>query len=298
MKKILIFFSLLILSLSIISCKSEVTNKANQDVKESHIKAESKTSGDRKVYINGKVFTSNRDMLYADGFVVEDGKFLFVGKNDELKVYAEGLPSEDIIDLNGKRVIPGLLEGHTHMTFMSVLDSLHYCEVDDNIGLKESLDELKKYVKEHPDYDQYVLGNFSQNFDLTGKMIDEICGDKPVMLLGMGFHCGYMNTLFMKNGNITKDTKDAVPGESFLIRDEDGNPTGKIVELPQTWDSFKKAIKIDNDKVALSLKNMIKKYNEYGFTGVTEGGFLGLDEENMLSILKGLEDKNDLNLLI
>ena len=261
---------------------------------ETETKTETPTS---YFYINGNVFTGDADNTWTEAFAVTDGKFAAVGTTEEIKALATD--SDEIIDLYGTTVIPGLIEGHTHFGFMAAMHSLGYTEIPAGVTeLDASLKQVKKFVADHPDYDQYVMGNFSQGLDLGAKELDEICADKPVACVGMGLHCVYVNSKFMEIGQITKDTPDAIPGETYYVRDEDGNPTGKIVELPQTWDAFQKAIKVDNDKVKEKYLELQDTYHSYGFTGIAEGGFLGLDEANMLDIITDIEKDGDLKMVV
>ena len=263
---------------------SEETTAANADI---------------MVYKNGNIYTSNEDQEFVSAVVIQDGKFIYVGDDEGAAEYEEGLPEENIIDLDGSLVTAGLIEGHTHFSFMAAMKSLNYVEIpaSANESAETALAELKKFVEEHPDYDQYVMGNFSQGFDIGAKEIDEICSDKPVCLVGMGLHCGYVNSKFLEVGGIDKNSTDAIPGQTYYERDEEGNPTGKIVELTQTWIAFQQAIKIDDEKLYDAYLEMIELYHSYGFTGVAEGGFLGLDEYQILDTLSLLEENGDLNMV-
>ena len=253
---------------------------------------------DIRVYKNGKIYTANADREYVTAFVTENGKFIYAGDDEGATPYEEGLPAENIIDLNGANVTPGLIEGHTHFSFMAVMHSLNYEELTATPDKEENLKQIREFVDAHPDYDQYVIGNFSQVLDMDASDLDLICADKPLICIGMGLHCGYVNSKFLENGNITKNSPDAVPGQSYYIRDEEGNPTGKIVELPQTWDAFQRAIKLDEEKVRESLLYMQKLYHSYGFIGIADGGFLGIDDYFILDEYKSLEEAGELKMVV
>ena len=272
---------------------------AVEDATEPVLEAEPMVDAAITVYKNGKIYTSNANQEYVTAIAVQDGKLIYVGDDEGVAGIEASELCESVIDLGGSLVTPGFIEGHTHFSFMAAMHSLGYAEIpsDANESEETALQQLKDFVAAHPDYDQYVMGNFSQGFNITAKDIDAICADKPVILVGMGLHCGYVNTAFLEAGNITRDTEDAIPGQTYYERDEDGNPTGKIVELTQTWVAFQKAIKIDSDKLYDAYLDMIELYHSYGFTGLAEGGFLGLDEYQVLDTLTKLEQDGVLNMV-
>ena len=60
---------------------------------------------------NAKIFTSNKDMPQAAALAVKDGKFIYVGDEAGLSDY-EG----EVTDLNGKFIMPGIIDSHVHVT--------------------------------------------------------------------------------------------------------------------------------------------------------------------------------------
>jgi predicted amidohydrolase YtcJ len=65
------------------------------------------------IVINAKIFTNNRGQIEASALAVKDGRIYSVGfdadilslKNSETK----------IIDARGRRLIPGIIDAHTHV---------------------------------------------------------------------------------------------------------------------------------------------------------------------------------------
>ena len=155
------------------------------------------------VYKNGDIYTANANRDYVTTMAVKDGRFIYVG--DEAGAAQLEAEADRVVDLKGETVIPGLIEGHTHFGFMAAMHSLGYIEIPNGtVTVEDSLKELKKFVEEHPDYDQYVIGNFSQSLDLGAAQLDEICANKPVACVGMGLHCLYVNSKFLEVGGIKK----------------------------------------------------------------------------------------------
>ena len=64
------------------------------------------------IYENGKIFTSDKENLYAEAMLTEDGVIRKVGSREEV----EKLAPQDCerVDLQGRRVIPGFVDAHMH----------------------------------------------------------------------------------------------------------------------------------------------------------------------------------------
>ena len=65
------------------------------------------------VYVNGKIITVDKAFTIAQAVAVKDGRFVGVGTSDEMRRYVS--PTTRVVDLNGRAVIPGLMDSHTHM---------------------------------------------------------------------------------------------------------------------------------------------------------------------------------------
>lgn len=64
------------------------------------------------IFINAQVFTADEAQPAAQAFAVEDGRILAIGGQDAVLAYRG--PQTQVIDLEGKRVLPGLIDAHTH----------------------------------------------------------------------------------------------------------------------------------------------------------------------------------------
>ena len=63
-------------------------------------------------YINGKIYTMKAEGDTISAFVVEDGKFLYCGTDEEAKrIVGDG----EIVDLQGAPVLPGMIDTHQHV---------------------------------------------------------------------------------------------------------------------------------------------------------------------------------------
>ena len=65
------------------------------------------------VYINGAIYTVDKKQPWADSLAIKDGKFSVVGTTEEVQqVIGE---NTIIVDLQGKMILPGMHDAHTHI---------------------------------------------------------------------------------------------------------------------------------------------------------------------------------------
>src|SRR5215471_15015238 len=64
------------------------------------------------VLINGKIWTGNTAKPWADAIATKGERILLVGSNDEAKKLTS--PQTKVLDLQGKLVLPGFIDDHTH----------------------------------------------------------------------------------------------------------------------------------------------------------------------------------------
>jgi predicted amidohydrolase YtcJ len=65
------------------------------------------------VIINGKVITVDSDFSIGEAVAVKDGRIIFVGKNDRIRLLTGS--GTKTIDLRGKPVLPGINDSHAHV---------------------------------------------------------------------------------------------------------------------------------------------------------------------------------------
>ena len=70
-----------------------------------------------KILINGRFYTENPQMPWAEAVAIEGRDFVYVGDNAGAKALAG--EETEVVDMAGKTIIPGLLDGHTHPSTVS-----------------------------------------------------------------------------------------------------------------------------------------------------------------------------------
>ncbi len=163
----------------------------------------------RTAYYNGQVYTGKLPLSQA--FLVEDGRFLKAGTNDE--ILAEAPEHGQRIDLNGCFVCPGFNDSHMHLlSFGNVLRMAQLSYHTDS--LSGMLDYLRSFLEEHPVRNgQWLLGRgwnqdrFSDLCRMPSRAdLDEVSADIPIMLTRACGHCCVLNTKALELAGIHAET--------------------------------------------------------------------------------------------
>lgn len=234
----------------------------------------------KKVFINGKIFTSNRKNRWAEAIVVLLNKIIFVGNSSEAKKFIDS--QTEVIDLNGKLVLPGFIDSHAHL----ILGGFYMLGIDlSNVkSKKEFQSTFIDYIKDNKA--GWIKGgnwNHQQfnNPELPNKSwIDEITGDVPVFVHRMDYHMALANSAALRLAGITKYTNS--PEGGTIEKNADGEPTGILKDqamnliyrvIPEPKESeYQKAIKVALNEAArfgitcvndISYKNHFYNFQKY-----------------------------------
>ena len=200
-----------------------------------------------RVITNAKIYTVTPEQHWAEAVAIKDGSIVYVGDNSGIKKWVG--PETDELDLDGKLVLPGLIDSHIHPGIVAgaaELITMPFTEVYPlpYTGKKEILAWLKKFADKNPELPAIVAGTWRQeDFGAAGpnkRDLDAIVSDRPVILLERWGHGCWMNSKALEVMGATSDTPDAIPGLAYYQRDEKGEPTGWAKE-GTAWDAIFKA---------------------------------------------------------
>ena len=198
-----------------------------------------------KVYRNAKVYSVALDgtETHAEALAVKDGKFAYVG--DEAGVAEWIGDTTEVIDCQGKSVIPALGDAHLHhaqavlkygtCSFSHIVPNP---ETDTPDGVVKQIQEkLKAYAEEHKDapvirgfgWDRMWFAGVLQGIvrPFTRNDVDAVIPDKPVVLTSFCGHLVLLNTKALETAGVTKDTDDH---HGLIVKEADGTPSGYISE--------------------------------------------------------------------
>ncbi|MEI9920329.1 MAG: amidohydrolase [Bacteroidota bacterium] len=226
--------------------------------------SEKRTPADT-IISGGKIYTMNELQPEVEAVAISGTKIVFAGSKSEAMKYKGD--NTQLIDLQGKTMTPGFIEGHGH-----IMD-LGYSELTLNLSDVKSYDEIVDRVKAavaKTQPGQWIVGSgwhqdkwstkpskLVKGFQ-THQQLSAVSPDNPVVLFHVSGHAAFANAKAMQIAGITNLSKERLAkdlGEGGeIIRDELGNPTGIFNENAQGLIArYVPATTEETDRKALSL---------------------------------------------
>ncbi len=171
---------------------------------------------------NGIVITMDQKQRIAESLAILGNKILRVGKSEEIKPLIG--PDTDVIDLDGRAVVPGLTDPHLHLIGAG-LAALHEFRIPPT-----SIKDIQKKVKEEAGKKQpgeWLIGGDIRHAHIKLKErrfpdrweLDEAAPQNPVFLR-MGPHIKVVNSLALEKAGIDENTTDPLGGT--IVKDHRG----------------------------------------------------------------------------
>ena len=223
------------------------------------------------VYYNGKIITVNSAFAIDEAFAVRGDRFLAVGKSASVRALAG--PATRLVDLQGRTVIPGLIDNHLHQ-YRGASTILRGAEMAGARSLKELLERLGKAVTSAKPGQPVLAGGgwdpreFPEKRAPTRQELDQLAPHNPLLLVRTRSQL-FLNTLAIKAAGITRQTEQI--GGIPIPKDAAGEPTGEIDEPQAVTPVTNKLIPPpdDNEKKQLILRAQ-QVLNAAGLTSIRE----------------------------
>ena len=252
-------------------------------------------AGNSKAYINGSIHTFDRNLTIVDSLLVRDGIIQQIGTQAEvIKSIDE---STEIIDLNGKMMMPSFHDAHAHPIWNG-MDFLQ-CSVFDLLTINEIQERIHACLDEdHVKSSGWVLGaglnaGLFPSANPNKALFDEVSKDVPIYIEMSDGHNALVNSKALELAGITKETKD--PFKGIIERDPvTGEPSGTLRE-PSAMNLV--AGVLPSETSELRLNGLLYAQNLASTLGITSMIDAAVNEDYLMSF-KSLADRGELKLRV
>ncbi|HEU5289293.1 MAG TPA: amidohydrolase [Cyclobacteriaceae bacterium] len=256
------------------------------------------------VILGGKIYTVNDKQPIVEAVVVNNGKIEFAGIEAEARKWIGD--STQVIDLKGKIMTPGFIEGHGHL--MGVGDN----ELNlDLMGVKsfEELVEKVKVAVSQAKPGQWILGrgwhqdkwDTKPNDMVKGfpshHLLSKVSPDNPVFLSHASGHMSLANAKAMEIAGVNQLSVESLNKNSVeggeIIRDAHGNPTGLFNENAE--DIISKFIpRSDEERLTQAFELAMKACHRNGITSFHDAG----QSRSIIELYKKLKNEGKLSVRV
>ena len=250
---------------------------------------------------NGQITTLDPATPDATAIAISDGVVSATGSDAEIMPLAGD--DTQVIDLNKRRVIPGLNDSHTHVIRggLSYNMELRWENVP---SVADALAMLRRQAANTP-APQWVrvVGGWSEFQFAERRMptldeINEAAPDTPVFILHL-YARALLNRAALRVLGIDKDTPNPPGGE--IERDAQGNPTGMLIARPSAlilYSTLAQGPKLPVEDQINSTRHFMRELNRLGVTSVIDAGGGGQNYPEDYDVVQQLHDADQLTLRI
>jgi len=232
----------------------------------------------------GRIATLDAALPAAGAVGIADGRICAVG--DDAQVLRLRAAHTRVVDLNGRRVIPGLIDSHTHVIRGGLNFNLEL-RWDGVASLADAMSLLRRQAAATPPPQWVrVVGGFTEHQFAEKRLptLDELNAaspDTPVFILHL-YDRALLNRAALRAVGYTKETPDPPGGR--IERDRHGEPTGLLLARPNAnilYSTLARGPKLPPEYQRNSTRHFMRELNRLGVTSVIDagGGFQNYPED-------------------
>ncbi|WP_417836259.1 amidohydrolase family protein [Thalassospira tepidiphila] len=232
------------------------------------------------VFTGGIVLTVDKNFSQAEAIAIQGNKILAVGTDAEVRAIAG--ENAKIVDIEGKTVLPGFIDPHTHVVAGSVVDSvMEYVGMARFRTVDEVLEHLGKIARSKAPGEWIVVRNFDPSIqegpdELTFNELDAVSMQHPIFVFNASGHLAYANSKAFEVSGIPADVQNP-PGAEF-VRDENGKLNGVMknnVAFLQILTNYPALAEANPTETLIGL---LDSWSQHGLTTVSELALGGLSQ--------------------
>jgi len=207
------------------------------------------------ILFHGNMITVDAAQPRAEAVAIADGRFIAVGTDDDIRALATAGTRK--IDLEGKTVLPGFIDAHSHP---AASGRQHLREVDCDL---RTIDAIQKAIRERAAKTppgKWVLGfkyddtKTAEGRKLTRQDLDAAAPDHPVFIGHRGGHTAYVNSKALRAAGVKEDEPDPAGGKfdrdpatgklTGGLRERATEPFAKVIPATFTPDDYREGVKL------------------------------------------------------
>ncbi|GAA0655066.1 amidohydrolase family protein [Brevundimonas lenta] len=182
------------------------------------------------IFRGGPILTMDPSNPRAEALAVADGRILAVGGRAEVDIHRRA--GTRIVELDGRALLPGLIDPHVHYSFVLFDDWLDVSPltVPDQNGV---MARLRDAAAQTPEGQWVRAHGFDPSITRGGRSptlveLDALSPDRPLFMMEGNGHVAWVNSRAFAVAGISRASRN--PPQARFGRNEDGALTGRLEE--------------------------------------------------------------------
>jgi len=221
------------------------------------------------ILYHGKIVTVDAGFTVREAIAVRGERIIAVGSANDVLAAERGARTR-VIDLQGRTVLPGLIDSHLHALGAGL------SEFRGKLPAFDSFEAIQAYIRREavrvPKGQWIVVPRTFptrlRELAMPTRSVLDVVTTHPVM-----FDASYVvvvNSLGLRMSGITRDTPNPPGGE--IVHAPDGEPNGILKNAQSLLKGLDVTANFTEDEKLDALKQMLKRYVEAGLTTIGDGG--------------------------
>ncbi len=252
----------------------------------------------------GTIYTVDSRQVTVEAVAIKNNTILFAGSLEK----AESFKNEqtDLVDLKGKTMTPGLIEGHGHFMGLGyneleldLMNTKSYQDIVDAVAERVKTAEPGEWItgrgwhqSKWDSMPEYIVKGFQ-----THHRLSEVSPDNPVYLRHASGHAGFANAKAMEIAGLQSLSAEGIKAYEIeggeVIVDEFSRPTGIFNERAQSL--IGKYIPDDTpESDALAFNLAIEACHKNGITSFHDAGI----GRGTIALYDSMKDEDKMNVRI
>ena len=225
------------------------------------------------VLVNGKIVTVDAQFSIQEAVAIREGKILVVGKTSDIRKLAGS--GGRVIDLQGRTVIPGLIDSHLHgiraaLSFSTEVNWIGASSLDDALGRITQASRTMKSGAWLIVAGGWNVQQFKEKRRPTQAELTTAAPNNPVYVQ-LGYGWAVMNPAGFKALNISSEAD--LPAGGRFDKDADGKPNGAITGGQNAIIAlFDRLPQPTPGQQVEGTKKFFRELNRLGMTGFVDPG--------------------------
>jgi predicted amidohydrolase YtcJ len=227
--------------------------------------------GSDTLLVHGHIYTGNPKAPWAQALAISGTRIEAIGTDEEILARRE--TKTNVIDLQGRTVIPGISDSHTHMWLGAMalhginLSTPQFSITPDNQDAL--IEKIKEYADSHPK-DKILFGRADFATLLPGapshEMLDRAVADRPLVIHHTSEHALWVNAKALALAGIGDQPVANAAEEAYVIRDASGHPSGVFLEAAMELVERAVFAQLSTEEKLAMLRDASRYLNRYGIT--------------------------------